>query len=360
MVSVTQFAGSAAQMKVGLVLGAGGSLGASWLMGALDALEFETGWSASDADRIAGTSAGAVIGALLAAGIEPASMSAYNAGKSLEAFAEVEQRVELMAQRVSGMELRLQPALPKLGPGSWRLAVSTLVRPRRHAPSTVLAGWLPRGVISTAPISRLIETFVAGDWPDHEGYWAMAADYGSGRRVAFGRQDAPPARVADAVAASCAIPGFYHPVTIGRRRYVDGGICSPSNLDLLCGEDVDLVLCLNPMSSVAQATGGSPGDRVAALLRAQNGRRLAHEARKLRADGKQVLILEPSAEDVSLMGLNLMNSRRRVEVMEQARRSMALTLHDLRAEGVRLPGRADRRRTAAPARGHVVAKRRAA
>jgi NTE family protein len=45
-------------MRVGLVLGAGGALGASWLMGALEALESETGWSASRANRIVGTSAG--------------------------------------------------------------------------------------------------------------------------------------------------------------------------------------------------------------------------------------------------------------------------------------------------------------
>ena len=70
------------------------------------------------------------------------------------------------------------------------------------------------------------------------------------------------AKVSQAVAASCAIPAFYHPVSVDGRRYIDGGICSPSNLDLLCGEELDLVVCLNPMSSLAQISGGSPGDRV--------------------------------------------------------------------------------------------------
>jgi len=37
------------------------------------------------------------------------------------------------------------------------------------------------------------------------------------------------------VAASCAIPGFFHPVRVGPRRYIDGGVCSASNLDLLAG-----------------------------------------------------------------------------------------------------------------------------
>ncbi len=120
---------------------------------------------------------------------------------------------------------------------------------RSHAPAVVLAGWLPRGFISTGPIRDLVEGFVPGDWPDHPSYWAVAADYSSGKRVAFGRDDAPMASAGDAVAASCAIPGFYHPVKVAGRRYVDGGICSTSNLDLLCGADLDLVVCLNPMSS---------------------------------------------------------------------------------------------------------------
>ena len=112
---------------------------------------------------------------------------------------------------------------------------------------------------------------MSGDWPARTRFWAVAADYATGRRVAFGRDDAPPATLAEAVAASCAIPGFYHPVTVAGRRYVDGGICSVSNLDLLCGEGLDLVICLNPMSSLAQATGGSPADRMAAIMRERRG-----------------------------------------------------------------------------------------
>ena len=165
---------------------------------------------------------------------------------------------------------------------------------RSHPP----ARWSPAGcrAASSPPgPSAPGRGFVRGHWPDHPGYWAVAADYTSGKRVAFGRDDAPKARVAEAVAASCAIPGFYHPVKIAGRRYVDGGICSTSNLDLLCGADLDLVVCLNPMSSVAPVAGGSPADRFARLMRAAAGRRLGHEARKLRAEGTDVVILSRAA-----------------------------------------------------------------
>jgi NTE family protein len=335
-------------MRVGLVLGAGGVLGAAWLIGALEALEAETGWRAVDAERIVGTSAGAVVGALAAAGLDPAHMGAYSSGRTLDEVADAEARAATVAERISAGDYRLAAALPPVGPGSWRLAASTLLRPHRHAPTAVLAGWLPRGFVSTAPIRELIEAFVRTPWPEHPGFWAVAADYRSGRRVAFGRPGAPPAAVPEAVAASCAIPGFYHPVRIAGRRYIDGGICSPSNLDLLRAEGLDLAVCLNPMSSLAQATGGSPADRFAALVRAATGRRLAHEAQKLRDAGTRVLVLQPRSADVELMGFNLMDGRRRLEVIEQARRTVATDLRRLRTRPYLLPKRSRRARRARP------------
>jgi NTE family protein len=338
-------------MRVGLVLGAGGVIGGAWLMGALEALEAETGWHATDAEQILGTSAGAVIGALAAAGVAPEYMSAYAAGQTLDGVAEAEERAAASARRASAGDYHLHWAFPPpIGPGSWRLAMSTLLQPHRHSPAALIAGWLPRGFVSTAPIRDVVETFVGTEWPER--FRAVAADYGTGRRIAFGRDDAAVAGVGEAVAASCAIPGFYHPVTIDGRRYVDGGICSVSNLDLLCGADLDLVICLNPMSSLAQATGGSPADRMAAVMRSAAGRRLGHEARKLRESGTRVLILQPNEHDVSLMGFNLMSGARRLEVMEQARRSVATELRAVRARRAPLPerGARRRRRATAPAR----------
>ena len=129
--------------------------------------------------------------------------------------------------------------------------------------------------------------------------------------------------MADAVAASCAIPGFYHPVKVAGRRYVDGGICSTSNLDLLCGADLDLVVCLNPMSSVAPVAGGSPADRFARVMRAPRGAAWPTRPASSAPRAPTSLILQPGREDCALMGLNLMSGSRRVQVMEQARKSAA-------------------------------------
>ncbi|MEY2535107.1 MAG: hypothetical protein QOF29_3017, partial [bacterium] len=96
-------------MRVGLVLGAGGVIGGSWLIGALDALEAETGGRAADAEQIVGTSAGAVIGALAAAGVAPESMSAYASGRTLDDVADAEARAAETPRRASAGEFQLQP-----------------------------------------------------------------------------------------------------------------------------------------------------------------------------------------------------------------------------------------------------------
>ncbi|HEX8087013.1 MAG TPA: patatin-like phospholipase family protein [Solirubrobacteraceae bacterium] len=348
-------------MRIGLVLGAGGVVGGSWLIGALDALESETGWSPTSADVISGTSAGSVIGALTAAGVAPSLMAAYVSGGAGDELAEAAKRAEVVLEAGIGeMPYRLQRALPPIGPGSWRMALSTLTRPFAHAPSALMAGWLPRGFVSTRPISDLVDRFVDGPWPEPDPggrYWAVAADYTSGRRTVFGREGAPEADVRDAVAASCAIAGFYHPVKIGGRRYIDGGICSMSNLDLVCDEGLDLVVCLNPMSSLARITPRSAPERFAARVRAQAGRRLGHEAKKLRERGTEVLILQPTADDLAAMGTNLMARDRREQVIERAIRTTARQLRRRRGRpGVTFPKRTPaRRRTTRPA-----AQRRAA
>jgi NTE family protein len=341
--------GNRFQMKVGLVLGAGGVLGGAWLVGGLSALAKETGWDPGSADNIVGTSAGSMIGALVAGGVPPWFMVAHSRGESFEGLLGPDGRPASQADRSAGASFRVHRGLPAIGPGSLRMAFTALSNPLRHTPLQMVAGWVPAGFVSTDSLKEVVTRAVPGDWVEHPSYWAVACDYESGRRTPFGRLGSPRAHIGDAVAASCAIPGFYHPVAVEGRRYVDGGVCSLSNLDLLAGRglDLDLVVCLNPTSSVAEAMGGTPAERVGALMRGVSGRRLAHEARKLHAEGTEVLLLQPSREDVVGMGVNLMARGRRVAVLERARRTTAVALRDLRGADQLLPER-NRRRRAKP------------
>jgi NTE family protein len=183
----------------------------------------------------------------------------------------------------------------------------------------MISGWLPPGLVSTEPLKDTVRRAVGGEsWAPHPNYWAMAVDYTSGRRVAFGRPGSPQAGLPDAVAASCAIPGFYRAVDIGGRPYVDGGVYSPSNLDVLRDEQLDLVIALSPMSSLHVDAPRTVGERLALRMRQATGRRLGSEAKRLRAAGVEVVLIQPTARDLAVMGANLMSGRRRHEVIETA------------------------------------------
>ncbi len=321
-------------MRVGLVLGAGGVLGGAWLTGGLHALAEETDWDPGSAEFIVGTSAGAMIGALSAAGVPPWFMVAHSAGESFTGVNAADGSPAAEADRAAGAVFRLHRGLPPLGPGSLRMALTALRNPLGHTPLQMMAGWLPTGLVSTDSLQDIVRRAIPGRWVEHPNFWGVACDYGSGRRTAFGRLDAPNVEIAEAVAASCAIPGFYRPVKVDNRRYVDGGVCSASNMDLVAGRGLDLVICLNPLSSgtevTTEGTSGplgwlgplDPRDWLGALSRQANGRRLAYEAGKVRRFGSEVLLIEPTPADHAAMGHNLMSAGRRQQVIDTATRTV--------------------------------------
>ncbi|HEV3229674.1 MAG TPA: patatin-like phospholipase family protein [Solirubrobacteraceae bacterium] len=314
-------------MRVGLVLGAGGVQGGAWLTGGLHALAGETGWDPATADYLVGTSAGAMLGALLACGVPPWFMVAHSAGETFAGITDARGRPASAASRSGGAVFRLA-ALPRPGPGSWGLISAALRRPGQRTASALLCGALPAGVVSTEPLKDTVRRACPDGWVEHSGLWLVACDYSTGRRVVFGRPDAPAAALPDAVAASCAIPGFYQPVSIAGGRYVDGGLWSTSNLDLLAPQHLDLVICLNPTSSLHPPHAWNPADRMAGLLRSNSGRLLGREARLLREHGTRVVLIQPTRQDLDLMGPNLMSRRNRHGVIELAIETVSEQLRD--------------------------------
>lgn len=307
--------------RIGVVLGAGGVLGAAWTAGALVALQQRLDHPIGEADVMVGTSAGSVLATALRCGVSVDEIVAHQRGA---AHVPLPQLHEL--DRDSGGPL---PPLPRLRLGSPRLLASTAWSPRRVHPLVAVSALVPQGRAQHPSLARLVDGLLARqdcEWPERE-TWVMAVDYWSGRRTAFGRSGAPAAMMSEAVVASCSIPGWYAPKPIGGRSYVDGGVRSMTSLDLLSKIDLDEVYVLAPMASYVP---GGQGGAIAFLER--RIRRLitiglTHEARKVKAaTGARVSVLTPGPEDLAALGVNPMDPSRRQQVLETALRTAPDTL----------------------------------
>jgi NTE family protein len=115
-----------------------------------------------------------------------------------------------------------------------------------RAPLRIAASLAPRGRVPTEAFAAPIRDVVGVEWPDTE-LWLPVVRLRDGARVVFGR-DAVCGDLATAIAASCAIPGYFVPVRIDGETYVDGGVHSPTNLDLVADRGLDAVVVLSPMS----------------------------------------------------------------------------------------------------------------
>lgn len=306
--------------RVGIVLGAGGVLGAAWTIGALAALQQSRGWDPREAEVLVGTSAGSVLAGFLGCGVAVDVLLDHQRGITHPDAPQL----DFDPDTDSGGAL---PPLPRPTIGSPRGVLTTALRPWRVTPLGALATVLPRGRGSLEPVGQLVDAVCPrGAWAAHPQTWIVAMDYHSGRRVVFGRDGSPHSGLRDAVKSSCAIPGWYAPVPIGGRHYVDGGTCSPTSLDLVARLGLDEVVVLSPMTSLDYDRPDTVAGRVERSFRRLVTRRLIGEVKKVAATGTKVTLLGPGAEDLAAIGANLMDPRRRAAVLETSLRTSAAAL----------------------------------
>lgn len=313
--------GGRAPSRRAVVLGTGGSLGYAWTVAALSTWQQATGTDVRDADVVVGTSAGSIVASALASGVsvddllghlrDPPSRPSSNG-----------------TPRRRGARGGLPP-LPRIGPGSVRLLGRIARAPTRFPPLALASALLPVGRADTTGVVRLVSSFAPETWPAPPSapqLRIVATDYDSGARVPFGRPGAPPASPAEAASASCAVPGWFAPVRIAGRRYVDGGVSSATSADLLLGPDMpplDEVLVLVPLARRGRIRFGGAGATADGLFRGMVGGRSAREIDRLRAAGLSVTAHAPGPQDRAAMGWNVMDARKQREVLDTALRTTA-------------------------------------
>jgi NTE family protein len=181
-----------------------------------------------------------------------------------------------------------------MGQSVLRLPIGSIPEPLRRA--------FPGGLYSMRENRERLTAELGGEWPARD-LWLVAVDILSGRRVVLGREGSPECSLADAVQASCAIPGIYKPVRVGQATLVDGGAHSTTNLDLAAADGCELIICVAPM---AFDTSERLPDLVQRLVRLFPARKLSAEVAGARRAGAEVLMLRPSVADLQVQGLNMM------------------------------------------------------
>lgn len=293
-----------------LVVGCGGTLGFAWTVAALTAVEDALDWDARTAEVLVGTSAGAEVVSALGCGRSPADLLAAIRGET-GADPVLRAHVRIHPGPLPPVPL---PALPGAG------LVTAAVR-GRVSPGSGLVGLLPRGRGDAHWLRRFGTALTDGrPWPDAAETWLVAADARTGLRVPFGAPGAPETDLGSALAASWAIPGWFPPVRIAGRTYLDGGAVSPTSADLLAPLGLDEVVIVAPMST----SGGAPAtglSRLERVLRRWMTRTVDREERVLRAAGCRVVRVEPGARELAVTGANFMDPRHLPAVLEIALRT---------------------------------------
>lgn len=306
-------------MRIGLVLAAGGSVGVAYHGAVLAALQEVTGWDPARAELMVGTSAGSLTAAMLRAGVPAADLARISEGEPLspegERLAAVGRPHRPRPSPTDALAFR-----PVGDPGA---VLHALTHPCSMSLRALAIAALPAGGISTDALSAGIDAVYDGTWPDRP-LWICSYDLRAGDRVVFGRAGGPPASVGQAVAASCAIPMYFRPVQIGGRRYVDGGVHSMVNLDLVAGAGLDLVVAVSPLSQAAAWGAVSPSILMRQALRV----RLRAEVNALKKAGVPVVAIQPGRSITASMGLNPMDAARRGAVSRATRAGVRRWLHD--------------------------------
>lgn len=263
-----------------LVLGGGGVAGAAWITGLLLGLR-EAGQDVTGADLVIGTSAGSTVAAQLASGLPLADLYERQADPTRqprEISADID-FTEFGAAFGKFMDGATTPEEMLRAAGGFALAAKTVPEADRRA---VIAGRLP-----------------SYDWPA----WPLkitAVDCESGELAIFDADSG--VSLVDAVTASCAVPGVWPPVTIGGRRYMDGGSRSMDNADLAAG--AKRIMVVSPLGMNPEVPSPMPLGEVVA---------------ELRRSGSDVTVISPDEASAAAFGTNPLDPGTRTPAAEAGR-----------------------------------------
>jgi predicted acylesterase/phospholipase RssA len=334
--------------KRALVLGGGGIAGAAFEVGALLALnDVLSGFKATDFDIYVGTSAGSFLCACLVNGITPEDFARSQIGREPPNLPSINP-----GEILKPVHGRLSRGVAAWAGGIRSTARQVARNPRHLSLVDVffsLASDLSSSLYTTEGLQQYLQMIfsMSGrtnrfDKLDKELY-VVGTDLDTAERTVFGEEEMPAASISQAVAASAAIPVIYEPVKIKGREYIDGGLRSPTNLDIALAHGAGFVVMVNPLvpylhdpryllrafdSDVRHVSDGGLG-----RLAAQVFRIMAHtqvekelELMRLKYPETEILVVEPRRDDEHLFVFNLMDYSVRDQIAKDAFEHVAVEL----------------------------------
>jgi len=288
-------------MSRALVLGGGGPVGIAWEAGLLAGLA-EGGVAASEADFITGTSAGSVVGALVAMGRAPGEIAGPIIAEA-DRPRPIPQQVAEDRPGAPNMMLLFQKmqeaAAGVRDPAEVRREIGAFSLEAKTVDEASFIGGFGRQLAEAGE----------GVWPGHA-YACTAVDCETGEFVVWNAESK--VSLSRAVASSCSVPGVFPAITINGRKYMDGGMRSATNADLAKDYSKALVVAV-------RIAGGELGERMMAPLE--------RELKVIRDAGGEVELITPDEASMAGFGGNLMNPRNRPAAakagLEQGRRIAA-------------------------------------
>jgi NTE family protein len=273
-----------------LVLGGGGVAGIAWMTGLLFGLS-EQSVDLRNAELILGTSAGSAIAAQMGCPISLEELYRRQIDPALQTR-EITPDPRLLRQLLAAfpaVATACDRAELTRKVGRWALQAPTVTEAERRA---VVAARLP-----------------AHAWPERL-VRITAVDTETGETRIFDRLSGT--GLVDAVAASCAVPGVWPPVTIDGRRYMDGGVRSSDNADLARGYARVVILSPN----------GVRADEIVALP-------LQEQIEIIESAGAQTYLVEPDHRSRSAIGINPLLPETRKPAAEAGRAQALPIARDL-------------------------------
>jgi len=335
--------------KTAIVLAGGGLTGAVYEVGALRAIDaMLVDRRVNDFDIIVGTSAGSLVGSMLARGITPGEMM-----RTLDGTQPGDSRIlpkhifSLNTGEFVHKGLRL--------PITVKNAFSHYLR-HRHDMNLFDVLWsmtdaLPSGLYD----NRALEHFLKDVWRDYglsddfrdveRDLYVVATDLDTGRRVVFGSPDWEQVPISKAVAASSAVPLLYRPVRIGNQEFVDGAVRGNASLDIAIEAGARLIVCINPLVPIDNSKKrdipllGEDGQFISEkgaqavlsqFMRISMRSGLIYHIKQLqrRYPDIDIILIEPRRDDFEMAFYNVMRYSARVTIAQHGYQSVTLDLEN--------------------------------